>query len=45
MNNFDVKSAAKAVIDALKPMELTISQVREVLAYIDDTIEHNVVLK
>ena len=41
----DIKKAAKVVIEALKPLELKISEVREVLAYIDDTIEHNVVLK
>lgn len=45
MREFDVKAAAKAVVEALKPMELTVAQVRDVLQYINDTIEHNVVLK
>lgn len=39
------KQAAKAVVDALRPLELTIAEVREVLAYINETIEANVVLK
>ena len=41
----NVKFAGKVVVDALKPLELTVAEVREVLAYINDTIEHNVVLK
>ena len=39
------KQAAKAVVDALRPLELTIAEVREVLEYINETIEANVVLK
>lgn len=39
------KQAAKTVVDALRPLELTIAEVREVLQYINETIEANVVLK
>lgn len=41
----ETKERAKAVIDLLKPMELTISEVRDILLYIDHTIEKNVVLR
>lgn len=41
----ETKERAKAVIDLLKPMELTISEVRDILLYIDHTIEKNVVMR
>lgn len=40
-----IREAARAVIDALKPERLTVAEVREVLNYISETIEHNVVLE
>lgn len=40
-----IKEAARDVIVALRPKQLTIAEVREVLKYIDDTIEFNVVLQ
>lgn len=40
-----VKERAMKVIEALRPMELTIAEVREVLKYINETIEKNVVLR
>lgn len=41
----ETKERAKAVIELLKPMELTVSEVRDILLYIDHTIEKNVVLR
>lgn len=45
MDNERLRNISRAVIEVLKPKALTVAEVREVLKYIDETIEHNVVLK
>ena len=45
MNGDQIPRIAKVVIEALKPERLTVAEVREVLRYIDETIEHNVILE
>lgn len=41
----EIKLAARDVVDTLKPKNLTVAEVRDVLRYIDQTIEYNVYLK
>lgn len=40
-----IKATAMEVVEFLKPKKLTIAEVRDVLDYIDKTIENNVRLK
>ena len=40
-----IRAAAKEVIEALRPKKLTVAEVRDVLHYIDRTIESNVRLE
>ena len=41
----NLKPAVKDIVEALKPHKLTIAEVRQVLRYIDKTIDNNVVLE
>lgn len=45
MNEEQIRRITKVVVDALRPERLTVAEVREVLKYIDESIEHNVVLE
>ena len=40
-----IRAAAKEIIEALRPKKLTVAEVRDVLNYIDRTIESNVRLE
>ena len=39
------REAIKAVVAALKPLNLTIADIREVLRAVDETLDYNAVLK